>query len=145
MKLESMEPIETSLKISGLEIIFRPFTLADDIRNNIKFGEHAIKKAFEGFDFSLISEVAWYQLTIETQQNIIKFVSASTLDPMTGKEEEIHCTPIDKFRHLFVGIQDQINLLTTLVKCKGLNIPDINDSNAEEIKKFADQLQTATV
>ena len=159
MNLVDMRPKPVEFKALGLDLVFRPFTIADDI----KAQELGIIKAFKNYDFEKISLIAWYQLDTDSQKKVIKSVKAYKayhIDPDTGDkvnnenffswvkklffkligktEIEVKLRPIDKFRKLFVGHGDQAYLLTSLIKAKGLNIPDLDDEI--ELKKWVDQL-----
>lgn len=142
MKLSDLRPKAVTFEAVGLELTFRPFTIADDLKGqDLCGGQEAMAKAFADFDFEKISLVAWYQLDLESQKKIVDSVSGSYIDPETGNEVDANLTPIQKFRQLFIGIEGQISLITNLIKTKGLNIPDMNDE--EELKKWVDQLEAA--
>lgn len=135
MELSDLEPKEVSLNLEGVEVVFRPFTLADDLRIQKKYGgPKGLKKIFDDFDFEKISRIAWSQIKLDSQKEIVEAVQASEIDPDTGEETAVVMSPLDKFRHLFLGLPAQVDLLTTLVKCKGVNIPEITD-----LKKATDQ------
>jgi len=139
MKLLEIIPKEVYFTVCGLDLIFRPFTIADDLKaQDICGGQKEMGVAFENFYFKKISLVAWYQLKLASQRKVLEAVEGVYIDPETGKEINANLKPIDKFRHLFLGIGDQISLIANLVKCKGLNIPDLD--NEEELKKWVDQL-----
>lgn len=149
MKLSELRPKNVEFELCGLNLVYRPFTIADDLKaQDICGGQKAMAEAFEKFNFKKISLVAWYQLTLDSQKEVLKAVEGFYkdtvtgdvyIDPETGKEVKANLKPIDKFRNLFLGIGDQISLLTNLVKCKGLNIPDLDDD--ENLKKWVDQLE----
>ena len=143
MELQDLAPKSIRLVVgNGLELTFRPFTIADDLKSfEDHGGPEALTKKFEEFDFAVISRVAWHQLTLECQKEVIKAVSLSSLDPDTGEEVERCVSPLAKFRGLFAGIGEQSQLYATLVRCKGLNLPDITDEDG--LKKFLDQMQKA--
>jgi len=142
MKLADLQPKKVDFTVSDVELTFRPFTIADDLKSQeIAGGQKKLVKAFEEFDFEKISLVAWYQLTLESQRKILEVVEAATIDPDTGEETQVNIKPIEKFRALFQGIPDQIHLLTNLVKCRGLNIPNIEDDEA--LGEWVNQLTAA--
>jgi len=142
MKLTDIRPEEVNFKLCGVALTYRPFTIADDLKaQDLCGGQEAMSDAFRKFDFAKISLVAWYQLTLDSQKEILQAVEGVFIDPETGEETKANLTPIEKFRNLFVGIGDQIALLTNLIKCKGLNIPDLD--NEKELKKWVDQLDKA--
>lgn len=142
MKLSDLKPVPVVFKSCGLELTFRPFTIADDLKTrDICGGKKETLEAFQNFDFEKISLVAWYQLTLESQREVLKAMEGFFIDPETGEEVNAKLKPIDKFRHLFIGVKDQIELLTNLIKCKGLNIPDLDDNEA--LKKWVDQFDLA--
>lgn len=138
MNLSEITPKEVKFTVSKLELIFRPFTINDDLKaQEICGGQDQLGKAFEKFDFTLISLIAWYQLTLDSQKSVIKNVQLGFHDPDTGRFKQTLLKPINKFRQLFLGIGDQISLITNLIKCKGINIPDFDDE--EKLKKWTDQ------
>ena len=139
MKLTDIRPEEVNFELCGVALTYRPFTIADDLKaQDLCGGQKAMSQAFSKFDFEKISLVAWYQLTLDSQKLILEAVEGFFIDPETGREVNAKLKPIDKFRNLFVGIGDQIALITNLVKCKGINIPDLGDD--KDLKKWVDQL-----
>ena len=139
MKLSDLTPKKVDFTVSELKLTFRPFTIADDLKGQeLCGGQNKLAEAFQNYDFAKISLIAWYQLTIESQKNVLKSVEGSYIDPETGDEIDANLKPIDKFRALFVGVGDQISLIVNLMNCKGLNIPDLDDD--ESLKKWVDQL-----
>jgi len=139
MKLTDIRPKEVDFELCGIALTYRPFAIGDDLKaQDLCGGQEAMSEAFSKFDFKKISLVAWYQLTLDSQKEILQAVEGVFIDPETGKETKANLTPIEKFRNLFLGIGDQIALLTNLVKCKGINIPDLE--NEKELKKWVDQL-----
>lgn len=143
MELFDLNPKEVPMHVSGVDIVFRPFTLADTILMEEKFGGlKELQRAIEGFNFKVISSIAWYQLTVESQKKIISSVESYYIDPETGEEIKQKMKPIDKFRNLFNGMVEQATLLSTLVRCRGINMPDPSDES--EVKKWAKLLKEAT-
>jgi len=139
MKLSELTPKAVKFEVSEVGLVFRPFTIADDLKSqDVCGGQKEVIAVFQDFDFKKISLVAWYQLTITSQKRVVTLVEGSYIDPDTGKETKANLKPIEKFRNLFLGIPDQISLLTNLLKCRGLNIPDLDDDKA--LKKWVDQL-----
>lgn len=139
MDLINLRPKEVTFEINGLEITFRPFTIADDLKmQDICGGQKEMQAVFDKFDFERISLIGWYQLTLESQKAVLDKVQLGHIDPETGEMVESKAKPIDKFRGLFMGVGDQILLLQSLIKSKGLNIPELGDE--ELSKKFLDQL-----
>lgn len=137
MELSDLEPKEVSLNLEGVEVVFRPFTLRDELRNKKKFGgEEGLQKIIAKFDFEKISEIAWGQVTLESKKVVVKAVQVSGLDPTTGEEIKVEMLPLDKFQTLLLGIPALIRLLEMLNTCKGVNLPKIDD-----LKKATDQPQ----
>lgn len=131
MKLSDLSPKSVEFIVNGLELKFRPFNLADDIRaKEICGGAEGVETVFKDFDFEKLSLMAWYQLDIVSQRLVIDSVELTAIDAETGNEIKTTEKPIDKFRAIFTGIDDQIRLLTNLINCRGINIPDINDAEA---------------
>lgn len=140
MELSNLHPSEVNFELCGLPLTLRPFTIADDLKSQkLCGGQKKLAIAFKNFDFEKLSLIGWYQLTLESQKTILKTVDGAYIDPETGEEKKANLTPIEKFRNLFIGYADQITLLTNLIKCKGLNIPDLDDEEA--LKKWAAQLK----
>jgi len=139
MKLSELTPKAVKFEVSEVGLVFRPFTIGDDLKaQDVCGGQKEVIAAFQDFDFKKISLVAWYQLTITSQKRVVTLVEGVYIDPETGAETKANLKPIEKFRNLFLGIPDQIALLTNLLKCRGLNIPDLDDDKA--LKKWVDQL-----
>lgn len=138
MKLADMQPKKVQFTVSDVSLTFRPFTIADDLRaQTLCGGEGQLVQAWKDFDFKKLSLVAWYQLDLKSQKFINNVKEIIFVDPETGDEQKAYLTPIEKFRNLFQGMPDQIGLLTNLIKCKGLNIPDLDDE--ENLKKWVGQ------
>jgi len=139
MKLEDLRPKEVKLTALDVELTFRPFTIADDLKaHDLCGGKEGMIKAFEEFDFGKLSLLAWYQLTLESQKEVLSAVEGVFIDPETGEEVKANLKPIDKFRSLFLGDAGKIDLLTNFIRCKGVNLPDLDDEEA--LKKWIDQL-----
>lgn len=139
MKLDDLKPVAVPFNLMGLSLVFRPWTIQDDLKAvEICGGKSEFLKAFENFDFEKISLISWYQLEKESQLEVIKSVECTEINHETGEEVRVNQKPIEKFRSLFAGLGAQVQLLTDLTKCKGLNIPDFEDD--EELKKWMDQL-----
>ena len=139
MNLSDLKPQNVAFSLCGLNLVFRPFTIADDLKSQeICGGQDKMREVFEKFDFEKISKIAWYQLTFESQKKILDTTEAIIIDPESGEEVKVETTPIDRFRRLFVGPGDQILLITNLIKCKGLNLPDFDNSG--DLKKWVDQM-----
>lgn len=139
MKLSDLKPKDVDFEVSEVNLTFRPFTIADDLKaQDVCGGQKEVVAAFQDFDFEKISLIAWYQLTIQSQRTVLEAVEGIYIDPESGKEIHAKLKPIEKFRNLFLGIADQISLLTNLLKCRGLNIPDLDDDKA--LKKWTDQM-----
>lgn len=149
MKLSDLQPKEVDFEVRGLSLTFRAFTIGDDLKANKICGETAnlgdifanlvskdlseIIRAFEK-----ISLIAWYLLTVESQRKILDIKEMIFIDPETGEEKRPKLSPIEKFRNLFASPDDQSNLFTAFLRCRGLNIPDLKD--AEAVKNWNDQL-----
>lgn len=142
MKLEDLRPKEVDFEVSGLKLTFRPFTIADDLKaQDICGGQDKMMEVFDKYDFEKISLMAWYQLTFDSQKEVLKAVEGVYIDPETGEETKVNLKPIEKFRKLFVGLGDEISLVTNLIRCKGINIPNLDDEEA--LGKWIDQLSQA--
>ena len=140
MKLTDLIPTSVDFKTCGLDLTFRPYTIADDVNaQKLCGGQKKMISVYQHFDFEKISLIAWYQLEPDSQKIIIDSITAENYHPETGEKEEVKLSPIEKFRKLIIGIGGQIELLNNLIKCKGLNIPDFD--NDEDLKKFTDQLR----
>lgn len=142
MKLADLKPKNVDFELCGLALTYRPSTIADDLKaRELCGGQKELAAAFENYDFEKLSLIAWYQLGIESQRKISESVEGIYIDPLSGDEKTANLTPLDKFRHLFVGIGDQITLIVNLIKCRGINIPDLGDE--KELEKWVDQLREA--
>jgi hypothetical protein len=142
MKLSDLKPNPVDFELCGLPLTFRPFTIADDIKAaELCGGRKQMVDAFEKFDFEKLSLIAWYQLDLKSQRAILERTEAVYVDPETGAETKAQTTPLKRFQALFVGLADQISLITNLAKCKGLNIPDLDDEEA--LGKWVSQLSEA--
>lgn len=143
MNLSELTPSSVEFTVLGIDLTLRPFTIADDIMAaKACGGQEEMVKAFQEFDFEKISLISWYQLDLESQKKVLSAVSGSYIDPETGEEIDAKLKPIDKYRKLFLGMEGQISMIVNMIKCKGINIPDLNDE--AELKKWMDQLQPAT-
>lgn len=140
MKLSDLQPKPVNFQALGISLVFRPYTLADDARAVDMFGGDREKyiEALESFAWEKISRIAWFQLDLNSQKKIISQVDGSYYDPDTGEERPAKLTPLQKFQQLFIGITGQIELITNLTRCMGLNIPDLNEPEA--LKKWVGQL-----
>jgi hypothetical protein len=149
MKLSDISPKETNFEIRGLKLTFRAFTIGDDLKANEicgagmtlgdVFANLASKELNEILNaFEKISLISWYQLTLESQRQILNIKELVFLDPETGEEKRPKLSPIEKFRNLFADPADQSNLFTAFLRCRGLNIPDLKDKEA--VKNWNDQL-----
>ncbi len=150
MELLDLSPKEVNFSVVGLDLTFRPFTVGDDSKaqkicsdsgglgkvfaNLVSKDLHKILQAFEK-----ISLIAWYQLATESQRLIISIKEMIFMDPETGEEKSAILTPIEKFRNLFASQDDQNNLFSSFLRCRGINIPDLKD--VEALKKWNDQLR----
>lgn len=142
MKLADLKPKNVDFELCGLALTYRPSTIADDLKaQELCGGQKELAAAFENYDFEKLSLIAWYQLDIESQKKILNRTEGVYIDPETGVETKVNTTPLQRFRHLFVGIGDQITLIVNLIKCRGINIPDLDDG--EELEKWTDQLKEA--
>jgi len=140
MKLSDLTPKTVEFEVTGISLTFRPFTIYDDTTaQTICGGAEKVSEAITKMDFDKIFLMAWHQLTLESQKKVIKGVELVSIDPETGEEAAVKLTPIEKFKNLFLGIRDQTELLINLMRCRGLNIPDVEDGEA--IKKWIDQIR----
>lgn len=139
MKISDIKPQQVDFKACGVGLTFRPFVISDQMRMEDVFGdEEGLSTALKEFDFEKLSLLAWYQLDIRSQREVLKAVEGVYIDAESGKEIDAALTPIQKFRALFTGIADQMTLIRSLLNCRGLNMPPLDD--AEKIKKWADRL-----
>lgn len=140
MKLSDLKPKEVKFKACGVKLTFRPFLISDDLKSQdaIKSAQE-LQEALQNYDFEKLSLLAWYQLTLESQKEVLKAVQGVYIDAESGEEIDAKLTPIEKFKHLFAGIGDQKILIESLLNCRGLNVPDLED--AEAVKKWAGQLK----
>lgn len=135
MNLKELQPKEIKFEASDLSLTFRAFTIADDLKAQELLGsQEMVGQAFETQDFAQLSLLAWYQLTIESQREVIAKVEGNYIDPETGEETPANFKPIEKFRSLFWSAYDRAALLINLLNCRGLNIPDLEDE--EGLKKW---------
>jgi len=140
MNLSEITPKEVEFKLCGLPLTYRPFRIADEIKaQEICGGTKEVEQAFHKSDFDKLSLMAWYQLTLESQKQILQVTEGVYIDPKTGKETNANFTPIERFRNLFLGVAGQLSLSTNLLRCRGLNIPDFD--NLEDGKKWVDQFR----
>ena len=141
-ELTSLSPKSVDFELCGLPLTYRPYSIADDIKaQEICGGQKELIAAFQNSDFEKLSLVAWYQLDIDSQKTILNHTEGVFVDPETGVETKSNTTPLQRFRALFVGVGDQISLITNLMNCKGLNIPDIK--NPEALGKWVSQMAVA--
>lgn len=149
MKLSELTPKAVDFEVHALQLTFRPLTIGDDLKSQEICGEKmSLGKIFENLGskkitevihaFEKISLVAWYQLTVESQRLIVQLKDFIFIDPETEEEKSVKLKPIEKFRNLFSSPENQQKLFTAYLRCRGLNIPDLNDKEA--LKKWNDQL-----
>jgi len=135
MELHDLQPKEVKFSVSGVELTFRPFTIADDLKaNEICGSQKKLGEAFGAQDLQILTHIAWYQLTIESQRLVMEAVEGVYIDPETGEEQKANLTPLAKFRHLFSTVREKAELTVHLLNCRGLNIPNLDDE--EGLKKW---------
>lgn len=138
MKISDLKPKSVTFEACGVSLTFRPFLISDDLESQDLIESPAdLAEALQNFDFEKLSLLAWYQLDIKSQRNVLEAVEGVYIDAESGKEIDAGLSPIDKFRHLFSGIADQQKLIESLLNCRGLNLPPLDD--LEKVKKWADQ------
>lgn len=139
MELSELSPKEIKFKVSDVELTFRPFTIADDLRaNDLCGGQKELAQAFSVQDLEKLSLLGWHQLTLESQRRVLQVVEGVYIDPETGKEVNANLTPIAKFQNLFWSPRDKAELIVNLLNCRGLNIPSLDDE--EGLKKWISQV-----
>jgi hypothetical protein len=140
MKLSELKPKSVSFQACGVPLTFRPFLIADDLKTQEIIGTpEEFLKALSDLDFERLSKLAWYQLDIRSQREVVKAVEGVYIDDKTGEEVDAKLTPLQKLQQLFTGPADQMILVQNLLNCRGLNVPDLDDT--EKVKKWVVQLE----
>lgn len=139
MSLFNLNPQKIKFEIEGIPLVFRAFTIKDYLEHQkICGGEEKYKKAWTEYLMDLIMRMAWDQLDFKSQKLVINAVTGEYIDPDTGEIMEKKLTPLEKFNALCASPDEQLLIITSLIKCMGLNMPDLNDQ--ESLKKWSDQL-----
>jgi len=139
MNLDELQPKEIKFKISGLELVFRPFTIADDLKaQELCGGQDKLAAAFGEQDLKLLTLVGWYQLDLKSQRAVIAAVEGAYIDAETGEEKGADLTPLEKFRSLFWSVRERVDLIRNLLNCRGFNIPDLDDEAG--LKKWTERV-----
>jgi len=140
MKLSDLKPKSVTFTACGVTLTFRPFLISDDLNHQDLIGSaEELTEALRTFDLDKLLLLAWYQLDIKSQREVLSRVEDNFIHPETGEEVDLKLTPIQKFRQLFSGVADQQKLVENLLNCRGLNMPSLDDADA--VKKWADQLK----
>ncbi|GAG06843.1 unnamed protein product, partial [marine sediment metagenome] len=82
MKLSDLKPKSVTLQACGVSLTFRPFLISDDLSHQDLIGSaEELNEALQNFDFDKLSLLAWYQLDIQSQREVIKAVEGVYMDP----------------------------------------------------------------
>jgi hypothetical protein len=85
MKLSDLKPKSVNFEVCGVHLTFRPFIIADDLASEEIAGNYLIlQESLEKFDFEKLSLLAWYQLDIKSQREVLKAIEGIYIDPETG-------------------------------------------------------------